>query len=106
MSVESTPARTTVCIAGCGPAGAMLGLMLARAGIDVVVLEKYSDFFRDFRGDTIHASTLQVLADLGLLAGFERLPQQRTTSIAMMTDEGMLTLADFTRLPGRFQYLS
>jgi 2-polyprenyl-6-methoxyphenol hydroxylase-like FAD-dependent oxidoreductase len=80
--------------------------MLARAGVEVVVLEKYPDFFRDFRGDTIHASTLQVLADLDLLQGFEQLPQQRTTSIAMMTDEGMVTLADFTELPGRFQYLS
>ncbi len=84
----------------------MLGLMLARAGVDVVVLEKHADFFRDFRGDTIHASTLQVLAELGLLAGFEKLPQQRTTSVAVMTDEGMLTLGDFTRLPGRFQSLS
>jgi 2-polyprenyl-6-methoxyphenol hydroxylase-like FAD-dependent oxidoreductase len=106
MSASPVREFTTVCIAGCGPAGAMLGLMLARAGIDVVVLEKYPDFFRDFRGDTIHASTLQVLADLDLLSGFEKLPQQRTTSIAMMTDEGMVTLADFTHLPGHFQYLS
>ena len=106
MSASPVPDSTTVCVAGCGPAGAVLGLMLARAGVDVVVLEKYPDFFRDFRGDTIHASTLQVLADLDLLAGFERLPEQRTTSIAMMTDEGMVTLADFTHLPGRFQYLS
>ena len=106
MSPQNVPARTTVCVVGCGPAGAMLGLMLARGGIDVVVLEKYPDFFRDFRGDTIHASTLQVLADLDLLAGFEQLPQQRTTTIAMMTDEGMVTLGDFTRLPGRFQHLS
>ena len=103
---ESVPARTTVCIAGCGPAGAVLGLMLARAGVEVVVLEKYPDFFRDFRGDTIHASTLQVLADLGLLERFEELPQQRTTTIGMMTDEGTTVLADFRHLPGRFQYLS
>src|ERR687883_2085905 len=100
MPAAPVPESTTVCVVGCGPAGAMLGLMLARAGIEVVVLEKYPDFFRDFRGDTIHASTLEVLADLGLLPGFEKLPQQRTTSIAMMTDDGMVTLADFTRLPG------
>jgi 2-polyprenyl-6-methoxyphenol hydroxylase-like FAD-dependent oxidoreductase len=106
MAIHDVPARTTVCVVGCGPAGAMLGLMLARSGIEVVVLEKYPDFFRDFRGDTIHASTLQVLADLDLLSGFEELPQQRTSTIAMMTDEGTVTLGDFTHLPGRFQYLS
>jgi 2-polyprenyl-6-methoxyphenol hydroxylase-like FAD-dependent oxidoreductase len=106
MTIDRLPEATTVCIAGCGPAGAMLGLMLARAGIEVVVLEKHPDFFRDFRGDTIHASTLQVLDELGLLAEFSQLPQQRTTSIAMMTDDGMVTLGDFSRLPGRFQALS
>ncbi len=106
MATGDLPTETTVCIAGCGPAGAMLGLMLARAGVEVVVLEQYPDFFRDFRGDTIHASTLQVLEELGLLEGFEQLPQQRTTSITMMTDEGTLTLGDFSRLPGRFQALS
>jgi 2-polyprenyl-6-methoxyphenol hydroxylase-like FAD-dependent oxidoreductase len=106
MTSDPVPNQTTVCIAGCGPAGAMLGLMLARAGVDVVVLEKYPDFFRDFRGDTIHASTLQVLEELGLLTGFQRLPQQRTTSISLMTDDGMLTLGDFTHLPGRFKALS
>jgi 2-polyprenyl-6-methoxyphenol hydroxylase-like FAD-dependent oxidoreductase len=98
--------HTTCCIVGCGPAGAMLGLLLARAGVDVVVLEKYPDFFRDFRGDTIHASTLQVLDELGLLAGFERLPQQHTSRISVLTDEGMLPFGDFTSLPGRFQYIS
>ncbi len=106
MNDTTEAASTTVCIAGCGPAGAMLSLMLARAGVDVVVLEQYPDFFRDFRGDTIHASTLQVLDELGLLTGFERLPQQKTTSISMVTDEGTFTLGDFTRLPGKFQALS
>jgi 2-polyprenyl-6-methoxyphenol hydroxylase-like FAD-dependent oxidoreductase len=84
----------------------MLGLLLARAGIDVVVLEKYADFFRDFRGDTIHASTLQVLDELGLREEFEKLPQQRTTRISITTDDGSLALGDFTHLPGRFQYIS
>src|SRR5215218_11459770 len=106
MSDTPAPASTTVCIAGCGPAGAMLSLMLARAGVDVVVLEQYPDFFRDFRGDTIHASTLQVLDELGLLPGFQKLPQQKTTKISMVTDQGTFTLGDFTQLPGKFQSLS
>lgn len=98
--------ETTVCIAGCGPAGAMLALLLARAGVDVLVLEKHPDFHRDFRGDTIHASTLQVVDELGLLPAFERLPQQRTTAVTLVTDSGTVTLGDFTRLPGRFQWTS
>ena len=106
MTDTTEAVSTTVCIAGCGPAGAMLALMLAKAGVEVTVLEQYPDFFRDFRGDTIHASTLQVLDELGLLPGFDRLPQQRTTSIAMVTDQGTFTLGDFTRLPGKFQALS
>jgi len=97
---------TTCCIVGCGPAGAMLGLILARAGVDVVVLEKYPDFFRDFRGDTIHASTLQVLDELGLLTAFEDVPQQKTRAMSVMTDTGLATFADFTTLPGRFQYIT
>ena len=59
--------KTTCCMAGGGPAGMMLGFLLARAGIDVVVLEKHKDFLRDFRGDTVHPSTLEVLKELGLL---------------------------------------
>jgi 2-polyprenyl-6-methoxyphenol hydroxylase-like FAD-dependent oxidoreductase len=98
--------NTTCCVVGCGPAGAMLGLLLARAGVDVVVLEKYPDFFRDFRGDTIHASTLQVLDELGILADFEQVPQQRTVTIGIMTDDGTATLGDFSTLPGKFQYIS
>jgi 2-polyprenyl-6-methoxyphenol hydroxylase-like FAD-dependent oxidoreductase len=103
---EHTTEATTCCVVGCGPAGAMLGLLLARAGVDVVVLEKYQDFFRDFRGDTIHASTLQLLDELGLLEGFQRLPQQHTRHISILTDDGELPFGDFTRLPGRFQYIS
>jgi 2-polyprenyl-6-methoxyphenol hydroxylase-like FAD-dependent oxidoreductase len=98
--------QTTCCVVGCGPAGAMLGLLLARAGVEVVVLEKYPDFFRDFRGDTIHASTLQVLHELDLLAGFEELPQEHTSRITIVTDDGAVPFGDFTHLPGRFQYIS
>ena len=67
---------TTCAIAGGGPAGMMLGLLLARAGVDVVVLEKHADFLRDFRGDTIHPSTLEVMHELGLLEEFLKLPHQ------------------------------
>ena len=68
---------TTCCIAGGGPAGMMLGLLLARAGIDVVVLEKHADFLRDFRGDTIHPSTLAVMDELGLLDGLLQRPHNK-----------------------------
>ena len=67
---------TRCCIAGGGPAGMMLGFLLARAGIDVVVLEKHADFLRDFRGDTIHPSTLELMHELGLLDEFLKLPHQ------------------------------
>jgi 2-polyprenyl-6-methoxyphenol hydroxylase-like FAD-dependent oxidoreductase len=100
------PPSTTCVIAGCGPAGAMLGLLLARAGVEVVVLEKHADFFRDFRGDTVHASTLRILDELDLIDEFERLPQQRTTHIDLMTDDGTTPMGDFSELPGKFHYLS
>ena len=100
------PTSTTCVVAGCGPAGAMLGLLLARAGVEVVVLEKHPDFFRDFRGDTVHASTLQILDDLDLIEAFDRLPQQRTTRIGLMTDDGVTPMGDFTTLPGKFRHLS
>ena len=106
MTINQPPHEVDVCIVGCGPAGAMLGLLLARAGIEVVVLEQYPDFHRDFRGDTIHASTLQVLDELGLMPAFDRLPHQPTRTVAMMTDDGLVTVGDFSRLPGSFQYLS
>ena len=70
------------CIAGGGPAGMMLGLLLARAGVDVVVLEKHADFLRDFRGDTIHPSTLEVVHELGLLDDFLNLPHQQVRQLS------------------------
>ena len=66
--------RATCCVIGCGPAGAMLGLMLAREGVDVLVLEKHADFLRDFRGDTLHPSTLQIMDELGLAVVVEEEP--------------------------------
>ncbi|MGF9660988.1 FAD-dependent monooxygenase [Arthrobacter crystallopoietes] len=71
--------RTSCIVAGGGPAGIMLGLLLARAGVDVTVLEKHADFLRDFRGDTVHASTIRLLDELGLGEDFRRLPQSRRT---------------------------
>ena len=71
--MTSSRSSTTCAIAGCGPAGAILGFLLARAGVDVVVLEKHNDFLRDFRGDTIHPSTLELLDQLGLADEFLRL---------------------------------
>jgi 2-polyprenyl-6-methoxyphenol hydroxylase-like FAD-dependent oxidoreductase len=91
--------RTTCCIAGGGPAGMMLGFLLARAGVDVVVLEKHADFFRDFRGDTIHPSTLELLHELGLLDEFLKLPCQEATTIGGCIEGFEFTVADFTHLP-------
>ena len=97
---------TTCCIAGCGPAGAMLGLLLARAGVDVLVLEKHEDFFRDFRGDTIHPSTLQVIDELSLGERFAAVAQQRVSQLAALTDEGMVTVADFSSLHVAHPYIA
>jgi 2-polyprenyl-6-methoxyphenol hydroxylase-like FAD-dependent oxidoreductase len=90
--------ETTCCIAGGGPAGMMAGYLLARAGIDVLVLEKHADFLRDFRGDTIHPSTLEVMHELGLLDDLLRLPHQKARSISAWIGETRFTLADFGRL--------
>ena len=97
---------TTCCIAGGGPAGVMLGLLLARQGVDVVVLEKHGDFFRDFRGDTVHPSTLRLLAELGLADRFLELPHQEVATLGVTTDDGTYVLADFSRLPGDFPFLT
>ena len=86
---------TTACIAGGGPAGLMLGYLLARAGVDVVVLEKHEDFLRDFRGDTIHPSTLEVLAELGLLDRFLTLPHQEVTRLRAHVGGELIDVADF-----------
>jgi 2-polyprenyl-6-methoxyphenol hydroxylase-like FAD-dependent oxidoreductase len=91
----------TCCIAGGGPAGVVLGFLLARAGVDVQVLEKHADFLRDFRGDTIHPSTAQLMNELGLGEAFAALPLRHSETIGLVTDDGRYTLADFRRIPGR-----
>ncbi|ALL76362.1 hypothetical protein AD006_15510 [Pseudonocardia sp. EC080610-09] len=80
--------RTTCCVVGGGPAGMMLELLLARAGVDVTVLEKHGDFLRDFRGDTVHPTTLDLLDDLGLAERFAALPQSRVTEVALPDEHG------------------
>ncbi len=97
---------TQCCIAGGGPAGMMLGFLLARAGIDVVVLEKHADFLRDFRGDTIHPSTLEVMAELGLLEQFLALPHQKVQELAGEIGGERVVLADFSHLPVRCPYIA
>src|SRR5262245_61880642 len=87
------------CIAGGGPAGIMLGFLLARAGIDVLVLEKHGDFLRDFRGDTIHPSTLEVMHELDLLQGLLQRPYQRLPQLRAQIGSEEVVIADFSRLP-------
>lgn len=86
-------------IAGGGPAGMMCGYLLARAGVDVTVLEKHKDFLRDFRGDTVHPSTLQVMHELGLLEEFLKLPHSRIKTASLDLGDTHFTVGDFSRLP-------
>ncbi len=90
--------HTTCVIAGGGPAGVMLGFLLARAGVEVTVLEKHADFFRDFRGDTVHPSTLQVMHELGLLEAFLARPHDRLRTIGADFGPEHVEIADFTHI--------
>jgi 2-polyprenyl-6-methoxyphenol hydroxylase-like FAD-dependent oxidoreductase len=101
-----TTLTTRCCIAGGGPAGMMLGFLLARAGIDVVVLEKHADFLRDFRGDTVHPSTMQVMHELGLLNAFLERPHSEVRSIAIQIGSEQLTVGDFTHLPTQAKFIA
>jgi 2-polyprenyl-6-methoxyphenol hydroxylase-like FAD-dependent oxidoreductase len=96
----------TCAIAGCGPAGAVLGLLLARAGIDVVVLEKHDDFLRDFRGDTIHPSTLELLDELGLAQDFLTLPHRKVDAVQLQTTAGETVSVSLERIPSKFPFIA
>ncbi len=99
---QENPASETIttrcCLVGGGPAGMMCGFLLARAGIDVVVLEKHADFLRDFRGDTVHPSTLELMYELGVLEDFLRRPHQELSQIGAQVDDFIVTVGDFSHL--------
>jgi len=104
--MSKSPITTQCCIAGGGPAGMMLGFLLARAGVDAVVLEKHADFFRDFRGDTIHPSTLELMYELGLLEEFLRLPHQKVERLSAQVGDQRVRLLDLTHLPTHCKYIA
>jgi len=98
--------HTTCCIVGGGPAGVMLGYLLARAGVQVTVLEKHADFFRDFRGDTVHPSTLEVMYELGLLDDFLKLPHQQLSTVSGVFGDYAFKAADFRHLPTHCKFVA
>src|SRR5207302_11423958 len=95
VTMNGQPLQVTCAIAGGGPAGVMLGFLLARAGVKVAVLEKHRDFLRDFRGDTIHPSTLQVMHELGLLDALLKRPHQEIRQLHGIVGDTDITLGDF-----------
>jgi len=97
--------KTDCVIAGGGPAGMMMGFLLARAGVDVVVLEKHADFLRDFRGDTIHPSTLDVMHELGLLDGFLRRPHDELRDVTVRVGSEQASIGDFRHVPAHCKFL-
>jgi len=104
--MTSKTIKTTCCITGGGPAGMMLGFLLARAGISVAVLEKHADFLRDFRGDTNHPSTLELMHELGLLDEFLKLPHSRVDHLSGLIGETSVTIADFSHLPMHCKFIA
>jgi 2-polyprenyl-6-methoxyphenol hydroxylase-like FAD-dependent oxidoreductase len=104
--MPNAPITTRCCIAGGGPAGVMLGFLLARAGVDVVVLEKHADFFRDFRGDTIHPSTLELMYEMGLLEEFLKLPHQKLEQMTAQVGDESFRMIDLTHLPTHCKYIA
>src|SRR5713101_782851 len=104
--MESGPLSSgTCCIVGGGPAGMMLGYLLARAGIEVLVLEKHADFLRDFRGDTVHPSTLEVMHELGVLEEFLKRPHQQFSQVRARIGNEEIVLGDMSHLPMRCPFM-
>jgi len=98
--------QTHCCIVGGGPAGMMLGYLFGRAGIETVVLEKHADFFRDFRGDTVHPSTLQVMDELGLIDGFLKIPHQQLQKMDGQFGDESIRIADLGRLHVKYPFIA
>jgi 2-polyprenyl-6-methoxyphenol hydroxylase-like FAD-dependent oxidoreductase len=110
-SISTEPAtrrtiHTRCCIVGGGPAGMMLGYLLGRAGVETLVLEKHADFFRDFRGDTVHPSTLQVMDELGLIDGFLKLPHQQLQKMEGKFGAASIRIADLSRLNVKYNFIA
>src|SRR5262249_31088168 len=104
--MSTGPESVRCCIVGGGPAGMMLGTLLARAGVDVIVLEKHGDFLRDFRGDTIHPSTLELVHELGWLDDFLALPHQKVSELRALVGTTPVTIADLRHLPTRCKFIA
>jgi 2-polyprenyl-6-methoxyphenol hydroxylase-like FAD-dependent oxidoreductase len=104
--MEHDTLETTCCVVGGGPAGMMLGYLLARHGVRVTVLEKHADFFRDFRGDTVHPSTLEVLRELDLLDPFLKLPHQKVASVGVIIGDTAFKVADFRHVPATCRFVA
>jgi 2-polyprenyl-6-methoxyphenol hydroxylase-like FAD-dependent oxidoreductase len=105
-TIANSTIATQCCIAGGGPAGMMLGFLLARAGVDVVVLEKHADFFRDFRGDTVHPSTLELMFELGLIDEFLKLPHQEVKTLSAQIGAEHVQMVDFRHLPTHCKFVA
>ena len=104
--MSDTTITTQCCIAGGGPAGVMLGFLLARAGVRVVVLEKHGDFFRDFRGDTVHPSTLELMVELGLIDEFLKVPHQKIETLSAEIGRDRIKMVDFRHTPTHCKYIA
>ena len=106
MASASETLETRCCIVGGGPAGMMLAYLLARAGVDVVVLEKHADFLRDFRGDTVHPSTLEIMHELGILDDFLKRPHEEVQELHGVVGQYETAIADFRHLPTHCKFIA